>query len=222
VRAFRRNPRLGYSSGFHGLLTQVTNGTELIAALRPASKGAGSAMRACPIGVLPTLDDVLRIAEIQARITHDTPEGVAAAQGVAAMTHFGVVSGPDALRGLRRRLRDLDPILDAALTRKHTGPVPNEGLPALNAALGVIEVAQTQKDAAILAVDYGGDVDTVAAVAMGVLSLMLPESARKLPRELVHRSASGPYGLGYIQSLDAELAERMAITRTRSKVAAKL
>jgi hypothetical protein len=45
-------------------------------------------MRAGPIGLLPDLTEILRRAEIQARLTHDTPDGIESAQAAALAVHY--------------------------------------------------------------------------------------------------------------------------------------
>lgn len=88
VRAYHRDPHDGYAPSFHRLLSEVRDGEELLRRLRPQSDKSGAAMRAGPIRVLPTVDDVLYHAKLQARITHDTPAGIAAAQAAALAVHY--------------------------------------------------------------------------------------------------------------------------------------
>lgn len=205
VKAYHRDPRLGYSSGFQALLNETKTGAELCQKLRPQSIGSGSAMRACPIGFLEKQDDVLRVAETQARITHDTLEGIAAAQGVAMMIHWSLQHGPDVRFQLRNKIRSLHPLLDEALWKPWTDPVPNEGLPALNAALSVLESADNMQDAAIRSVSTAGDVDTVAAIAMGAASLLLPNEKRHIPENLMNNLENKAYGRSYLEKLDKQL-----------------
>jgi len=65
--AFHRDPRAGYATRFHALLREVRDGQDLLARLRPNSDKSGAAMRAGPIGLLPTVADVLHHTEVQAR-----------------------------------------------------------------------------------------------------------------------------------------------------------
>lgn len=88
VQAFHRDPREGYAGRFHQFLQGVHTGQEFLRAIRPDSDKSGAAMRAAPIGLLPTPADVMRLAEVQARVTHDTPDGVASAQAAALAVHY--------------------------------------------------------------------------------------------------------------------------------------
>jgi hypothetical protein len=51
------------------------DGADLLARIRPGSAKSGAAMRASPIGTLCDEHGVLRVAALQARITHDTEGG---------------------------------------------------------------------------------------------------------------------------------------------------
>ena len=88
VREFQRGGRRkGYSRGFQTILERVHTGAELLKELKPDSNKNGAAMRSVPFGVLPTVERVLEVATLQARITHDTPEGRFSARAVALMSH---------------------------------------------------------------------------------------------------------------------------------------
>lgn len=207
VRAFKRDPRLGYSSGFHKLLTEVADSTELLARIDPSSKGAGSAMRACPIGFLPRLLDVRTVAYDQASVTHNSLEGIAAAQAAAYMAHYAVYHlGPK--DGLRPWLRQMFGSIWSWFDQPHTGPVPNEGIPAVNAALTAIEQGDTLSAILRASVAFGGDVDTVAAVALGVATHLLPPEAFDLPGSLFDGLEAGTYGRPYLAGLDRALHQR--------------
>ena len=88
VHAFKRDPREGYAGAFHQFLTEIRDGDEFLARIRPNSEKSGAAMRAGPIGLYPTIQDVMKQAARQAALTHDTPLGIRAAQAAALMTHY--------------------------------------------------------------------------------------------------------------------------------------
>jgi ADP-ribosyl-[dinitrogen reductase] hydrolase len=76
VDVFQRDPRTGYAHGFHALLSRVSNGQELLDLIMPDSDKSGAAMRAAPCGVYPTITEVIEKTTVQARVTHDTPDGI--------------------------------------------------------------------------------------------------------------------------------------------------
>jgi ADP-ribosylglycohydrolase len=94
VTGFKRDWRDGYARGFQAFLESVTDGADFLGRIKPDSDKSGAAMRVGPIGLLGSVEEVLRVATLQARLTHDTPEGTGAAQGAALMVHHQV-------RGLR-------------------------------------------------------------------------------------------------------------------------
>jgi hypothetical protein len=55
-------------------------------------------------------------------------------------------------------------------------------------------------------VAYTGDVDTVAAVALGAASCA-QDVEQDLPQALLDGLEGGPYGKAYLSALDARLAE---------------
>ncbi len=79
--------RKGYSRHFQRFLESVQDGTEFLTKIRPDSNKNGAAMRAMPIGVLPDVLEVISVATMQARLTHNTPEGRFSSRAVAVMSH---------------------------------------------------------------------------------------------------------------------------------------
>ena len=75
VEAFKRDPREGYAGGFYSFLQHVRDGQQFLREMRPTSDKSGAAMRAAPIGVYPTLEQVIEYCTLQAAITHNTPDG---------------------------------------------------------------------------------------------------------------------------------------------------
>lgn len=124
------------------------------------------------------------------------------------MIHFSLEEGPNVRPHLRTKLRSLHPLLDEALWKPWESAVPNKGLPALNAALSVVETANNMQDAAIRSVAYKGDVDTVAAIAMGALSLLLPKEQRGVPESLTNNLENKTFGQNYLKNLDQQLLKR--------------
>ena len=59
VTAFKRDPRQGYAGRFYDFLRRVRDGTQFLAEIQPTSDKSGAAMRAAPIGVYPTVDEVI-------------------------------------------------------------------------------------------------------------------------------------------------------------------
>jgi len=197
VLAFKRDPREGYASRFWAFLKSVRDAADFAARISPASAKSGAAMRACPIGVLPAIEDVLLVAERQAQTTHDTAGGIHSAQATALATHYF-------LYGLGKRA-DLPHFLQAhvaGIWSPHRGEVGAEGVVAIRAAVTAVIAEDSLSGILRRSVDFGGDVDTVAAIALGIACGSV-EHARDLPPVLYETLEDGPYGMTYLRDLDA-------------------
>lgn len=202
VQAFQRDRRVGYARAFYDFLMGVKDGADFLARIRPDSERNGGAMRATPLGVFARVDDVIEKATLQARLTHDTEQGTNAAVAVALMTHFF-------LYGLGAR-QELPVFLASYLPglpwhEPWSGEVDAKGYSAARAALRL--VLEHDSHSAILeqAVRFGGDTDTVAAIALGVASCC-PEVQSDLPQRLLMGLEAGTYGREFLRDLDRRLS----------------
>lgn len=190
VAAFKRDPRDGYARRFQQLLHDVADGAELLARIEPRSDKSGAAMRAGPVGLLPTVADVLHYAAVQARITHDAPAGVEAAQAAALAVHYcHFEHGPaaDIAHWIDRQL----------LAAGGTGGWSEPALTAIAASSSLSEILQRS-------VAFTGDVDTVATIALAAASGS-PHTIRDLPAKLQRELETEPYGQSYLRELDHRL-----------------
>jgi ADP-ribosylglycohydrolase len=200
VLAFKRDPREGYAARFWEFLKSVQDAADFAARINPDSEKSGAAMRACPIGVLPDIGAVLRVAERQARITHDTEGGVRSAQAAALAAHYFAyrLGRKDGLPGF------LDAHVAGEWSRPHQGKVGAEGVTAVRAAVTAIAAEHSLAQLLRRCVDFTGDVDTVAAVALGAASCST-EYAQDLPERLLDDLENGSWGANYLRGLDARL-----------------
>lgn len=200
VRAYRRDPRDGYAGRFQQFLDTVDTGADFLARIEPASDKSGAAMRAGPIGLLPTVEDVLHYAREQARVTHDTPDGIAAAQAAALAVHYchhgiGPVTELPGWIGSR---------LGASWARPWRGKVGSKGWMSVRAALTTLSTSTSLREALRGAVAWTGDVDTVATIALAAGS-RTPEFAHDLPEILTDDLENGAFGRDYLRDLNSRL-----------------
>jgi ADP-ribosylglycohydrolase len=80
-------------------LSRLRSGVNPATCGDPEDRGNGAATRAYPVALLSFRDEVLRVAELQARVTHGHPAAITAAQAIAVIVY-------DALSG---RAPSLDP-----------------------------------------------------------------------------------------------------------------
>ncbi|GAB4426860.1 MAG: hypothetical protein Fur0044_24850 [Anaerolineae bacterium] len=203
VKAFKRDPREGYAGKFYSFLNRLQDGAQLLSEIKPASDKSGAAMRACPIGVFPTVNEVIEKCTLQAKITHDTPDGIAAANAAALMTHYFLYRcGPKAQLG--HFLETYVP--GHPWSEPWQGQVGSQGLMSVRAAVSAIIRHDCLSDILKAAVAFTGDVDTVAAIALGAASCC-QEVAQDLPPHLFNNLERGPYGYDYLLELDHQLLQ---------------
>ncbi|MEU5694470.1 ADP-ribosylglycohydrolase family protein [Actinosynnema sp. NPDC020468] len=199
VNAYRRDPRVGYARGFQGFLDTVDSGAEFLARIRPDSDKSGAAMRSAPVGLLPTVADVLHHSLVQARVTHDTPAGVASARAAALAVHYchhGLGPVADVASWVAA-------VLDQPVwARPWRGKVGSKGEMSVRAALTALAGNTTLSGVLRASVAFTGDVDTVATIALAAGSCSA-EIAADLPAVLVDGLENGPYGRDYLIALDA-------------------
>ncbi len=203
VAVFHRDPREGYARGFHAFLLQTHTGAALLANIRADSKKSGAAMRAAPLGVLRDAADVKTMATLQARLTHDTKEGIDSAVAAALLSHYFLHDkGPRADVG-----KYLSEHVPGPWQTPWKGEVSGEGMDCVHAAITAITSGdghETLSGILRACIAFGGDVDTVAAIAMGGAS-HARDITSDLPAVLVDGLENGAFGRDYIQALDAKL-----------------
>jgi len=205
VRVFHRDQREGYAGRFYQLLRAVRDGKELLSRINPDSDKSGAAMRAGPIGLLPTVSDVLHHTAVQARVTHDTPAGIEAAQAAALAVHYCHFElGPVAEVGRWVDHQLLSSGGAGGWSRPWRGKVGARGWMSVRAALTAMTTSSSLSEILRTCVAFTGDVDTVATIAMAAASRS-QEIARDLPGVLERDLENGPYGRGYLWDLDARL-----------------
>lgn len=208
VEVFQRDPREGYSGGFYDLLRGVRDGRELVAALRADSDKSGAAMRATPIGVYATVEEVIARCRTQAAITHDTPDGINAAVAAALLAHYFLYDlGPKAEVG-----HFLERHVPGEWSAPWQGKVKSKGWMSVRAAVTAIQASESLSRLLWACVDYTGDVDTVAAIALAAGS-RAREITPNLPDHLLYGLENGAYGRDYLAALDERLAARVARQR---------
>lgn len=200
LRCFKRDQRDGYSRGFQAFLEETTNTTDFLRNINRDSDKNGAAMRSVPIGVLHDPRDVFGVATLQAQITHNTIGGTMASQIVALMSHFALYTD-EPLSALPEWLR----------VTAHGNPPPWEGGPVtgpgvgMNTARAVLTLLTTETTLLGIArkvIEWGGDTDSVLAIAWGIASARMTED---LPPFFEGGLENGTYGRNYLLKLGTDL-----------------
>ncbi len=200
VDVFKRDPREGYAGRFYAFLCQIKDGKQFLDEIIPTSDKSGAAMRAAPIGVFGTVEAVLEKARIQAAITHNTPDGFHAAQASALMSHYFLYN-----LGEKKHL--------GAFIEQHVpgdwqtpwqGKVKAKGWMSVRAAITAVQQHESLSEMLQTCINYTGDVDTVATVALAAASCS-SEVENDLPQQLIEMLENKTYGRDYLTQLDADL-----------------
>ncbi|MEP6517918.1 ADP-ribosylglycohydrolase family protein [Microcoleus vaginatus] len=200
VAAFQRDRRFGYAGKFYNFLLQVQDGKEFLEKIHSASDKSGSAMRACPIGIFPTIEKVIENATIQAAITHNTPDGIKAAIAAALMSHYFIYQ-----LGLKKNLGIfLEKHVAGEWSIPWQGEVSVKGLVCVRAAITAVMRNDSMSKLLQDCIAFSGDVDTVATIALAAGSCS-NEIAQDLPENLVQGLENKSYGRDYIRELDRQL-----------------
>ncbi|WP_444915373.1 ADP-ribosylglycohydrolase family protein [Microbulbifer sp. TRSA007] len=200
IHAYKRDPRLGYASGFQSLLDSCETGKDLTRKIRPHSKRNGAAMRSVPLGLIPDIDQLLTVAKCQASVTHNTEEGILSAQAVALMAHLLIYQ--------KSTLIELPKLIEKKLNLKLIGNWSGKvNCDALETLAAVNIALQSNRDFLGLlktCIDFGGDTDSVAAIACG-LAALTREYDLELPFSLLSGLENSTYGYQYLIELDKKL-----------------
>jgi len=208
LAAFRRDPRPGYSSHFAMLLESVASGAELRRRLAPGSRRNGAAMRSVPLAFIDDVDRLERVAHTQASVTHDSAEGRLSSFVVGLMGH-ALLHGRAPVAALPRIVQARTGFALRADWRDEVACDAIETLHAVNTALqGHRGMAALLRECA----GFGGDVDTVGAIALGLASLA-SDYANDLPPSLHDGLEDGPFGRTWLRALDERLATRFPRSR---------
>lgn len=207
VECFKRDEREGYARGFQKFLESVSSGEEFLEKIRPDSDKNGAAMRSVPIGILEDIDDVWDVAEVQAKVTHNTLGGMLSSIAVALMAHYAMyVEDPLEEKYIMPWLKSIIPEFTDQY-KGNPGRVKGLGV-GLKTANAVLYLITSQKNLlGILkeTIINGGDTDSVAAIAMGIASARM--DGKELPSFLEDNLENGKYGRDYLKKLGQQLME---------------
>ncbi len=200
VTTFKRDQREGYSSKFYQFLLQVQDGQQFLEGINWTSDKSGAAMRAAPIGVLPSVEKVIEAATVQAAITHNTPDGINAARAAALMSHYFIYR-----LGSKKELGQfLEAHVSGEWSHPWQGKVQSKGWMSVRAAITAVMRNDSLSELLKDCIAYTGDVDTVAAIALAAASCS-EEITQDLPEHLIAGLENGSYGRDYIIDLDRQL-----------------
>jgi ADP-ribosylglycohydrolase len=205
LEAFHRDPRKGYSKRFQAFLENTHTGADFLANMHPESDKSGAAMRAAPIGVYPDTEEVLSRCAMQAAVTHNTPDGIHAAQAAALMSHYFLYD-----LGPKSELTDfLCAHVPGNWKEPWEGEVGSKGWMSVRAAITSLLTNDSLSGILRGSIAWSGDTDTVATIALAAASCSR-DMTRDLPPVLIQNLENGTYGREYLEALDGRLMAFLA------------
>ena len=211
VEAFKRDEREGYSRKFYDFLKQVKTGQQFLAEIIPTSDKSGAAMRAAPIGIFPTIQEVKQKATIQAAITHNTPDGIDAAIASALMSHYCIYN-----LGKKSQLGKFieTHVPGKPWSEPWNKKVGSKGWMSVRAAITAVIRNNKMSSLLIDCIHFTGDVDLVATIALAAASCS-QEMIQDLPENLELLLENCKYGRDYLIFLDQQLIAMKNLSRSR-------
>ena len=200
IEVFKRDPRRGYSKRLYQVLSNTNTVEEFSAQIQATSQGSGAAMRACPIGLIADVDQIIEKSTLQAKTTHNTTEGIRSAIAAALIPHYFIYE-----QGKKEDLgKFVKKYVSGEWDKTWKDPVTNEGVICVRAAITSMMRNDNFCDLLIDCVNHTGDVDTVAAIALGAASCCKAYK-NNLPQNLIYELENGSYGASYLKELDKQL-----------------
>lgn len=214
LEVFKRDERDGYSRGFQKLLEECNTADELKEKLVPDSNKNGAAMRAMVFGVISDPKQVADLAAVQATVTHNTPQGIGSAMAVALMSHFTLHTDLP-FQEMLGWCEQFCPLVfrefktDWDRSVREYADDPNDLGVGMNTAWAVCTLLQQETSLmGILrrTIEWGGDTDSVAAIAWGIASARYQDE--QLPEFLERDLEQGrKYGAAFLKELGKQLMQ---------------
>ena len=210
---FKRDQRDGYSRPLQKILEEAKDPQHFRQLIVPNSNKNGAAMRAVPIGVLKDPQQVVEVASRQAAITHDMWGGRTSAAAVALMSHYALYDSRDfssMFNWCKAWLPDFE-----CFTQPWYGRVDQKN--DRDIGIGMITAwavcTLLQEQTSLLGImrqviEWGGDTDSVAAIAWGIASCRYQDE--QLPEFFecdLERENGSAYGPEFLKQLGKQLMD---------------
>lgn len=216
MRAFLRDKRDAYSRGFQKLLEECSNGQELLGKITPTSTRNGAAMRSIPLGVISDVSVLLDVARLQASVTHDTLDGIISSQSIAFLSWWALHTDASfdiackKLVGACPKFRQIyeEPWQGRVKDMRRDGGF-DVGLNTVWAVTTLLKEQKTLMGILDQVIDWGGDTDSVAAIAWGIASTRMRDQVPEFME--LDLEAESRYGVQFLKELGSRLMEKYDI-----------
>lgn len=199
---FKRDSRKGYAKHFQKLLEEVNSGKELIEKIEQNGKtdSNGCVMRAPVIGLFGDISFIKNFAKVQSEITHKNTS-IMAAQAVALSVFYfkNSLGKPDNLYKFLNK--ELNEDRGWFWSGARVGAGENLGLRTAIAAIHCATKTKTYSEALKMAVGFGGDTDSVAAIACAIVSVSKFHT-QDIPQILIDGLENNEFGKDFLINLE--------------------
>ncbi len=221
LRAFKRDPRKGYSKSFQTFFETCETADQFLQDIRPDSTKNGAAMRAVPLGILPDRMSVWKAAYVNASLTHNTRQGIFSSQAIALISHQALYTDKsfvDIAADLAAVFDEYEDVFLKPWAGEVVGHTRNDGWDvSVNTVWAVMTLLKEERYLlGILEriIRWGGDTDTVAAIAWGIASCRMTEHPPIfMDRDL---EPGGNYGAQFLYELGDNLMRKYGSTMNGS------
>ena len=200
VEVFKRDKREGYAKRFYQFLSEIKTGTEFLEKIIPKSERNGAAMRAYPLGILANEKEIIQKNALQAAITHDTETAKIASEAIALTSHFFIYN-----KGTQSDLIDyLNDFQQKKWSINWQKEVSMNAIETVEAVLTILINEKSLSQMLLKSVDFGGDVDTVASLALAIGS-EISNIENDLPNWLFEELENEKFGKVYLYQINKKL-----------------
>jgi len=222
MNAYHRDKRGGYSRRIRGSMdaSDPKYPFQFLLKNKPAGyKSNGSVMRTLPLGLYNNTDRVIHECMVHTSATHGSMEAFHATVATALTAHYlyHVRVPHDLIQDLmdfqnwmKEKLGPVyDMVMDSDANMRE--PLPCDGMRSAAASIRMVWEESDPKVILWRSIERGGDVDTLAAVSLGLWKLkMLGDElvGRKpvhIPKVFVDNLENGKYGRDYLIEIDKKL-----------------
>lgn len=198
--AFKRDPRAGYAKGFYNFLQKTRSAEGFLENIIQESTKSGGAMRSAPLGVISDIDELISKTYLQASVTHNTEQGLTSSIATALASHYFYHDIGDK--------KDLPKFLTCFLSGDWFTPwkgfVSVEGMDCVKGAITAVQQSDSLSEILIRCVAFGGDTDTVASIALGIINTS-NQFENDLSPALFHGLENNRYGYDYLLDTQGKL-----------------
>lgn len=209
LKAYKRDPRGGYSRKYKAFLDKVNNTLSWHTQMRPTRATNGCIMGIAPLGYLKTITEVKQAAWAQASVTHSS-RALIYAEAVALMSWFFVHEKGVNRFVLPSFLDEFAPLADDGsiswkdLTQFVHPSVTMDAKTTCEAVLANLMSESSYMGLINNAIAMGGDTDSVAAISVGIASAC-SEYKNDFPQALEDGLENKAFGKTFLINLDQDL-----------------